>query len=143
MTNNQPAVMSLPLPTASATARRSVMLLCSWAAILIASMAATPAETPPKVELKTETFDCDPRWEGHNNRIPPKRVLIAKQDFGYSATQFAGKAPGEMGGRIQRSTTPASYAVALAPAKTLDDKLTASGSFAVTASQGGAGVFLG
>lgn len=93
--------------------------------------------------LKTETFDRDPGWEGHNNCIPPKKVLIVKQDFGYSATQFAGKATGEMGGRIQRSTTPASYAALLAPAKTLDDKLTASGSFAVTASQGGAGVFFG
>ena len=45
-----------------------------------------------------------------------------------------------MGGRIQRSTTPASYAVG--SPRTLDD-LSASGSFAVTASQGGAGVFFG
>jgi hypothetical protein len=48
-----------------------------------------------------------------------------------------------MGGRIQRSSTPASYAAPLAPAKTLDDKLSASGSFAIVASQSGAGVFFG
>jgi hypothetical protein len=101
------------------------------------------AEAQKSQTLKTEHFDRDPAWEGHNNRITPKNVLMVKQDFGYSATRHAGKGAGEMGGRIQRSATPASYAAPLAPAKTLDDRLSASGSFAVTASQGGAGVFLG
>src|SRR6185295_11845542 len=80
---------------------------------------------------------------GHNNRIVPKNVLMVRQDFGYSATHFAGQAAGEVGGIIQRSTTPASYAALLAPAKTLDDMLTASGSFAVTGATPGAGVFFG
>ncbi|HYF34244.1 MAG TPA: hypothetical protein VD994_03050 [Prosthecobacter sp.] len=93
--------------------------------------------------LKTETFDRDPNWEGHNNRVTPKNVLTVTQDFGYSFTHVAGKDKGEVGGRIQRSTTPASYAVSLTPAKTLQDKLTASGSFAITKSQPGAGVFFG
>ena len=101
------------------------------------------AEAQRPQTLKTEHFDRDPGWEGHNNRIVPKKVLMVKQDFGYSATHFAGKAAGRNGRRIQRSTTPASYAAQLAPARTLDDKLTASGSFAITASQGGAGVFFG
>jgi len=101
------------------------------------------AETQRPPTLKTEHFDRDPGWEGHNNRIVPKRVLMVKQDFGYSATQFAGKGAGEMGGRIQRSATPAYYAAPLTPARTLDDRLSASGSFAVMASQGGAGVFFG
>ena len=73
----------------------------------------------------------------------PKKPVQVKQDFGYSATNRAGKAAGEMGGVIQRSTKPAYYAAELAPAKTIDDKLTASGSFAITASQPGAGVFFG
>ena len=93
--------------------------------------------------LKTEHFDRDPGWEGHNNRVTSKKPVQVKQDFGFSATNHAGKAAGEMGGVIQRSTKPASYAAALAPAKTLDDKLTASGSFAITAAQGGAGLFFG
>jgi hypothetical protein len=92
--------------------------------------------------LKTETFDRDPGWEGHNNRIVPKNVLRVTQDFGFSATNVAGKAAGEMGGRIQRSTTPAHYAAEI-PVKTLDDKFSASGSFAVTKSEPGAGVFFG
>jgi hypothetical protein len=47
-----------------------------------------------------------------------------------------------MGGAVQRSTTPAYYAAKISP-KSLDDHITASGSFAITASQGGAGVFFG
>jgi hypothetical protein len=100
------------------------------------------AEGLPAAQLKSEAFQFDPGWEGHNNHIVPKRRLIVTQDFGYSPTHFAGRAAGEMGGVVQRSTTPASYAAAM-PARTLDDKLTASGSFAVTAAQGGAGVFFG
>jgi hypothetical protein len=69
--------------------------------------------------LKTEHFDRDPGWEGQNNRVMSKKPVQVKQDFGWSATNFAGKAAGEMGGTIQRSTKPASYAAALAPAKTL------------------------
>src|SRR5687768_11225969 len=92
--------------------------------------------------LKTETFDRDPGWDAHNNRIVPEKVRMVKQDFGYSATNNAGTAKGEMGGVIQRSTTPASYAAEIKP-KTLDDRLTASGTFAITASQPGAGVFFG
>src|ERR1039457_2194318 len=51
--------------------------------------------------LKTEHFDRDPGWEGYNNRIVPAHARMVKQDFGYSATHFAGKAVGELGGRIQ------------------------------------------
>jgi hypothetical protein len=97
----------------------------------------------PRAGLKTETFDRDPGWEGHNNRIVPAKALNVQQDFGYGTTHFAGRNRGEMGGRIQRSTTPASYAAPLSPAKTLDDRLTASGSFAITAASPGAGVFFG
>ncbi len=104
---------------------------------------AAGADGQPRPNLKTEHFDRDPGWEGRNNRIPPKPGFMVKQDFGYSETHFASKATGEVGGRVQRSTTPASYAAPLTPAKTLDDKLTASGSFAITSSQSGAGVFFG
>ena len=104
--------------------------------VSLCSMAANAAP------LKSETFDRDPGWEGHNNRIVPKNVQMVKQDFGYSATNIAGKTAGEMGGIIQRCTTPASYAAKI-EARTLDDKLTASGSFAITKASPGAGVFFG
>lgn len=92
--------------------------------------------------LKTETFDRDPGWEGHGNRVELKAPPVVKQDFGYSATLFAGKSAGEIGGRITRTTKPAYYATEIAP-KTLDDPLAASGSFSIKASQPGAGVFFG
>src|SRR6267154_526833 len=91
---------------------------------------------------KTQHFDQDPNWDAHNNRITPKQTLTVHQDFGYSPTHIAGKDAGELGGQIQRSTTPASYAAKIPP-KTLEDKFSAAGSFAVTASQPGAGVFFG
>jgi len=109
---------------------------------LAASMTVTAVELQTKTLLKTERFDRDPGWEGHNNRIVLKSVPTVKQDYGYSATHFAGKAAGKIGGRITRTTKPSSYAAQIAP-KTLEDKLTASGSFAITASQPGAGVFFG
>jgi hypothetical protein len=97
--------------------------------------------------LKTEPFDKDPGWEGFQNQLdttnkPKKRGLAVKQSFGYGATNFAGKEAGEMGGVIQRSLTRAYYADAVSP-KTLDDKLGASGSFAITATSGSSGVFFG
>lgn len=103
---------------------------------------AFPLAVVAQNSLKTESFDRDPGWEGHNNHLKPAKPLLVKQDFGYSTTNHAGKASGEIGGRIQRSTTPA-YCAAELPAKTLDQKFSASGSFAITACQPGAGVFFG
>src|SRR5690606_11451653 len=83
-------------------------------------------------KLKTETFDTDPNWEGHNNR-PKHEPRSVRQDFGYSPdTSHAGGAgKGEMGGFICSAAEPAYYAVPLDGVKTFDDKLTASGTFSV------------
>jgi len=110
-------------------------------------VAAVAAETDrnepqPKTVYKSERFDSDPGWEGHNNRIAPSVAKTVQQDFGYRATSFAGKAKGEIGGTIWRSPTLASYAAKI-PAKTLNDKLTGSGTLALTASSGSSGVFIG
>jgi hypothetical protein len=92
--------------------------------------------------LKTEHFDRDPGWEGFNNRITPNRFPTVKQEFGYSKTTHATKDPGEIGGQVWRSTTPAYYAKQVSRL-TLQDKLEASGTFALTASSGGCGLFFG
>jgi hypothetical protein len=92
--------------------------------------------------LKTDAFDRDPEWDAVNNRIVPEKKLIVTQDFGYSETNIAGGDEGEIGGRVQRSTKPAYYAAELKPVS-LEDKLTASGTFAVVGSEGGAGLFFG
>lgn len=93
--------------------------------------------------LKSESFDRDPDWEEYNNHVPPKKAVMVKQDFGYSATNFAGKAVGEMGGAIQRATKPASYGAVITPAKTLNDKFGASGSFAIKKASPAGGLFFG
>jgi lysophospholipase L1-like esterase len=123
------------------TEEGSRKLAAAVAAVVIKHLSARGFGAP-SLSLKTETFDRDPRWEGHNNRIVPEKPLIVTQDFGYSPTNHAGKAAGEIGGSIQRSTTSASYAAEI-PVRTLEDKFTASGSFALMKSQPGAGIFFG
>ena len=91
---------------------------------------------------KSENFDKDPVWEGFQNRLLPKTAKTVAQDFGYSDTNIAGKEKGEIGGTIWRSPTQASYAEQI-PVKTLNDRLSASGTFALTASSGSSGVFFG
>jgi hypothetical protein len=92
--------------------------------------------------MKTESFDRDPGWEAHNNRIVPRNAPTVVQDFGFSSTNHAGKTAGELGGQVTRAAEPAYYADKIGP-KTLDDKLSASGSFAFTKTTPGGGVFFG
>jgi hypothetical protein len=88
-------------------------------------------------------FASDPGWDGHRNHELPNPLPITRQNFGWSGTQHAGgKAAGEIGGWIQRSITPAWYARAI-PTRTLDHKLSASGTFAVTKDNGGSGTIVG
>jgi hypothetical protein len=96
----------------------------------------------PGPALRTESFDRDPGWDAHNNRIVPAKHPTIVQDFGFSRTNFAGKAPGELGGQVWRASEPAFYAARIGP-RTLDDRLTASGTFAITRTTPGGGVFFG
>jgi len=108
--------------------------------VLVPAIGGT--QDKPKSFIKTEHFDRDPNWQGFNNHIVLKQVPNVTQNFGYSPTTFAGDTKGEIGGRVHRSSIPAYYAEQIA-VKTLNDKLTASGSFAFTATTGGSGVFFG
>jgi hypothetical protein len=92
--------------------------------------------------IKTESFDHDPNWDAYNNRIKSKSPKIVTQDFGYSPTHHAGNPAGELGGHITRASEPAFYGDKIGH-KTLDDKLTASGTFAFTKTSGSGGVFFG
>jgi hypothetical protein len=106
--------------------------------LLIAALAR--ADEPGPL-IKTEHF-ADPGWEGFNNRIELKKAPTVAQDFGYSPTAFAARQKGEIGGTVTRAARPAYYAAKIGP-KSLDDELTASGTFALTGTTGGAGVFFG
>jgi hypothetical protein len=102
---------------------------------------ATHSAGQSKASLKTEHFDRDPEWEGHRNHIVPKAYPKVTQEFGYSRTNFAGKGVGEIGGQVQRASEPAYYGAKTS--KTLDDPLSASGTFAITQIGGNSGVFFG
>jgi hypothetical protein len=82
-------------------------------------------------EERTEHFDRDPGWDGHNNRSAVPRPRTVRQDFGFSNTAHAGGKPGEMGGFISPAAEPAYYAKKL-PARTFEDTLSASGTLACT-----------
>ena len=60
------------------------------------------------MQLTTEEFGGDPGWLGENNRVEQDCRDVV-QDFGYSGTGFAGGDPGEIGGTVARSVTPAYY----------------------------------
>ena len=90
----------------------------------------------PPTTTKTEHFVRDPGWDAHNNRVVPDRPRTVTQDFGYD-----GK--GAVGGRVTRAMKPASCAAVLEKPKTLDDKLSAAGTFALTQTSAGGGAFFG
>lgn len=89
-------------------------------------------------ELRTETFDSDPGWDGLNNRSQAFDRRTVKQDFGYAAVDPFGDGSGAIGGSITPDGSPAYYAKPLAPAN-LDAPLAASG---VVKVEKGAGNFL-
>jgi hypothetical protein len=84
--------------------------------------------------LKEEHFDHDPGWEGFNNHVQPSKTPTVVQDYGYKA--------GEIGGRVVRSARCTYYADKI-ETKTLNDKLSASGTFRLSQSSGSSGVFFG
>lgn len=75
---------------------------------------------------RTEHFDRDPGWEGHNNRTDQIEKRQVKQDFGWSKTAHSGGKAGEVGGFISPDGAAAYYAKSI-PVKTFGDKMTASG----------------
>ena len=71
--------------------------------------------------LRSPDFRSAPNWEAKANRNPSIAEKTTTQDFGYSHTNNAGgQSSGEIGGRISRSITPATYAIPITP-RTLND----------------------
>lgn len=103
----------------------------------------SPAAPVDAAGVRHLGFSADPHWEGLANRILPDPLPIVRQDFGYGDAGHAkGKTKGEIGGRIQRSPTPCSYARVIEP-KSFNYRLSASGRFAVTAADGNGGLMFG
>lgn len=79
---------------------------------------------------RTERFDRDPGWDGHNNRPAAGAARVVRQDFGYSKTTGVVGAAGAVGGLVTPAAETAYYAKALAP-RTFRDPLAASGRLVV------------
>jgi hypothetical protein len=111
--------------------------------LLLSLMVPSPAQSVETTTRRAQAFDTDPRWDARNNRVPVEPSPV-KQDFGYSPThRVRGKAAGEVGGRVQRCTTPAWYGMPLAAAKSWDDPLHCSGRLVVTETSGMSSVYFG
>jgi hypothetical protein len=104
--------------------------------LLVLLLAASPVAAQ-------QGFDRDPGWEGFRNRLVPENPRVTRQHFGYRTTRKAGGgAAGEVGGWVQRAITPAYYGMPIAP-RTLNDRLSASGRFAVHSDVSSTGTLVG
>jgi len=95
---------------------------------------ATPGErtSVPPITVVHEDFSRDPGWEGFNNRVECKECPLVRQDFGWAPTNRTGFGPGEIGGTIWRSTTPAYYGMPIGPLS-FKDRFSASGKIVLIA----------
>lgn len=118
--------------------RYSLLAACCVAILTLWSCCPLHAET---VQVGAD-FSADPKWEGRNNVPAASACVVKTPDFGYSPTRHAGGADGEIGGRVWRSLTPAYYAKKIA-ARTLNERLRASGRFSVTQCESSSGVLVG
>jgi hypothetical protein len=116
-----------------------VLVALAFIAAVVIPLAADGQQS---AGTKSESFDRDPRWDSFHNRDAAGKTRTVKQDFGFSQTNIAGKASGEVGGQVTRAARLAYYAAPLTP-RTLDQKLSASGSFVLQKTGGSAGVFVG
>jgi hypothetical protein len=89
-----------------------------------------------------DDFTTDPQWESYRSRLLPDPLPITRQDFGWRDTLQPDGTRGEIGGWIQRSLTPAWFAKVI-PTHTLNDRLSASGTFAVTRDDSTSGTLFG
>jgi hypothetical protein len=123
---------------------------CQYRAVLRMSVgAATPSLAEVSIDFDgsndtiaqvRQDFAADPNWEGVNNRVEAENPPKITQDFGYRPTTHASDEPGEIGGVIWRSRTPAWYGKNVGPFS-FDDALSASGTIAILPRLGGGAYF--
>src|SRR6187399_21673 len=108
-----------------------------------AAQGIAPADVPPGLSTRRENFSVEPAWEGHSNRNVPVKVKTITQNFGYRTSHLAGgKDAGEIGGSIYKHQSLASYAKPI-PIKTLDDRLSASGTLFLRESDVSSAIMVG
>jgi len=105
---------------------RLVQHTVSWA-VLLGFVLATEQGFGQSMLTRTETFDSDPGWDGHNKRSQTPLSQAITQSFGYSpSSSNAGGPAGEIGGTITPAGESAYYGRFI-PVDTFDDTFTASG----------------
>jgi hypothetical protein len=99
---------------------------------LVLTINSIAQELGPQIKTVFQNFDEDPGWIGINNRIICNDCPMITQDFGWLPTDHTGSGPGEIGGVIWKSTTPAYYAMPIVPLS-FQDKFSASGKLSLIA----------
>jgi len=110
------------------TARLSLPIVAAILAGIAWPVLAAPAGELVQVR---QDFSADPGWEGVTNRVECSECPTVRQDFGWSPTTHASRVPGEIGGVIWRSTTPAWYAMPFGRPLSFSHALSASGTIAL------------
>src|ERR1041385_7118232 len=92
-------------------------------AVLLASALLTPlAFAQQELVQVHEDFSKDPGWEWKDNRVVAQDPPTVTQDFGWAPTTNTGGSPGEIGGKMWQSLTPAWYAIPLNKPLSFKDK---------------------
>jgi hypothetical protein len=120
------------------TIARTGFILAAVSAMVVVFRGADPAQT-----TRTQHFDRDPQWDGHNNRLGAERqpVTIA-QAFGYSTTRRAGgRRAGEIGGLVTPAAEPALYATTVDGGLSFEKPFHAAGKLSIP--RGGGNVLVG
>ncbi len=101
--------------------------------LALLSIPCCEAANAPRGELVQirEDFSADPGWDGWQNRVECGDCPTITQDFGWSPTSHFGGKPGEIGGVIWKSTTPAWYAMPIGKPLSFKDSFSASGRIVV------------
>jgi hypothetical protein len=78
-----------------------------------------------------------------NNRIVAEDPPVINQDFGWAPTNHTGAGPGEIGGRMWQSQTPAWYAMPLGRPLSFKQPFSFSGRIAFMPTGGAGAAYLG
>src|SRR4051794_10695970 len=73
-----------------------------------------------------QDFSKDPGWEGWQNRVVGENNPTVTQHFGWTPTSHASRSPGENGGKMFMSTTPAWYGMPFGKPLSFKDRFSAS-----------------
>src|SRR5262245_22458181 len=124
----------------SATLALGVALTLTTGGVAAAGAKGAAQTSPVQI---FQDFNTDPGWEGWQNRMVGVRNPTVKQDFGWSPGTHVDDQPGEIGGVMFCSTTPAHYALPFGKSLTFKEPFSASGKFAFPPGQKSGGTYIG